>query len=207
MNDWYSWSRYCPIEEVKVVIIGQDPYHNDMQAHGLCFSVQEGVKLPPSLINIFKELQLEYQKKLIDSAPASGTKNGSLVGWAKQGVLLLNAVLTVEAHKANSHQAKGWETFTDAVIKVLLKTKKNIVFMLWGNYAAKKASSVNPVSASAEFFSILIFQAENLLLKAVHPSPLSAHRGFFGCDHFAKANEYLVKHGQTPIDWGKSHET
>ena len=169
----------CPIDDVRVVIIGQDPYHEPGQAHGLCFSVESGVDLPPSLVNIYKEIESDLGHKSIT--------NGDLTAWAKQGVLLLNATLTVRAHTAASHSGAGWETFTDAVIKILAQNRKNIVYMLWGSFAQKKAEFVNP--------------DENLILKSAHPSPLSAYRGFFGNHHFSRANEYLVAHGKSPIDW------
>lgn len=169
----------CPFNEVKVVILGQDPYHGPGQANGLCFSVHEGITFPPSLVNIFKEIKNDLGK---DIPP-----NGSLERWAKQGVLLLNATLTVRAHQAGSHQNKGWETFTDAVVQALASQKKNLVYMLWGSYAQKKAAIVNP--------------KENLVLKSPHPSPLSAHRGFFGNGHFSKANQYLVEKGRGEISW------
>jgi len=169
----------CPFDEVKVVIIGQDPYHNDGQAHGLCFSVNDGIEFPPSLINIFKEIE----RDLGIPAPASG----NLMRWAKQGVLLLNATLTVEAHKAGSHQGKGWEAFTDAVIARLATEKEHLVFMLWGNYAQQKGAIVDP--------------NRHLVLKSVHPSPLSAYRGFIGCGHFSAANAYLHKMGKAEINW------
>ena len=168
----------CPLDKVKVVIIGQDPYHEPGQAHGLCFSVLPPTPIPPSLINIYKEIEsdLGYPSKT----------HGDLTSWAEQGVLLLNATLTVQAHLAASHAGKGWELFTDAVIRAVAK-QENIVYMLWGAYAQKKAEFVNP--------------EKNLILKSVHPSPLSAHRGFFGNHHFSRANDYLIKHGKTPIDW------
>lgn len=168
----------CPFDKVKVVIIGQDPYHEPGQAHGLCFSVQNGVALPPSLQNIYKEIESDIGRKSIT--------NGDLTKWAEQGVLLLNSTLTVIAHAAASHAGHGWEQFTDAVIRAL-STRKNLVYMLWGSYAQKKADFVNT--------------SENLILKSVHPSPLSAHRGFFGNHHFSQANEYLVAHNQSPINW------
>lgn len=168
----------CPLDKVKVVIIGQDPYHEPGQAHGLCFSVLPPTPVPPSLINIYKEIES-------DLGHPSKT-SGDLTEWAKQGVLLLNATLTVQAHQAASHAGKGWELFTDAVIRETSK-RDNIVYMLWGAYAQKKADFVNP--------------EKNLVLKSVHPSPLSAHRGFFGNHHFSKANEYLVAHGKESIDW------
>lgn len=170
---------HTPFDDVKVVILGQDPYHNDGQAHGLSFSVNDGVKFPPSLINIFKEINGD----LGISSPLSG----NLTRWADQGVLLLNATLTVQAHLAGSHQNRGWENFTDAAIRKLANERSNIVFMLWGAYAQKKASFINP--------------DKHLILTSVHPSPLSAHRGFFGCKHFSKANEYLTSKGQSPIQW------
>lgn len=169
----------CPFDKVRVVIIGQDPYHDVNQAHGLCFSVQEGVKVPPSLENIYKELYRDLGKPI----PTSG----NLTHWAEQGVLLLNATLTVEAHKAGSHQGKGWEELTDAAIQALNKQRDNIVFMLWGSYAQRKGQ--------------LIDRKRHLVLTAVHPSPLSAYRGFIGCGHFSQANNYLLQHGQTPINW------
>ncbi len=169
----------CPFDEVKVVILGQDPYHGPGQANGLCFSVHEGVPFPPSLVNIFKEIKNDLGR---DIPP-----NGSLERWANQGVLLLNATLTVRAHDAGSHQKKGWEIFTDSVISHLAASRKGIVYILWGSYAQKKAAIVNP--------------SENLVLKSVHPSPLSAHRGFFGGNHFSTTNEYLASKGQKPIDW------
>ncbi|MBD3629103.1 uracil-DNA glycosylase [Cyclobacterium sp.] len=169
----------CPVDQVKVIILGQDPYHGPGQAHGLSFSVPEGVSFPPSLLNIFKELKNDLDVPL--------PSHGNLEKWAKQGVLLLNATLTVEAHKAGSHQQKGWENFTDAVVKKLAQNKAHLVFMLWGAYAQKKAG--------------MISDTKHLKLHAPHPSPLSAHRGFFGCHHFSKTNNYLVKNGQQPINW------
>lgn len=169
----------CPPGKLKVVILGQDPYHGEGQAHGLCFSVNDGVPLPPSLVNIYKEISDEYGKP----APASG----NLLRWANQGVLLLNATLTVRANIAGSHQGRGWETFTDAVIKSISDNKEHVVFLLWGAYAGRKAE--------------LIDAAKHCVLKSAHPSPLSAYRGFFGNGHFRKANDYLVSTGQTPIDW------
>ena len=161
--------EHCHWDDIKLVIIGQDPYHGPGQAHGLCFSVNHGVKFPPSLRNIFKEIDLEFKNGLpID---------GDLTRWAKQGVLLLNATLTVRSGEAGSHQGKGWETFTDNVIKIINKKKKNIVFLLWGNYARGKKK--------------LIDENANLILESPHPSPLSAHRGFLGNDHFKIANDYL----------------
>ena len=169
----------CPFDKVRVVIIGQDPYHDVNQAHGLCFSVQEGVPAPPSLVNIYKELNRDLGKPI----PTSG----DLTHWAKQGVLLLNATLTVEAHKAGSHQGKGWEELTDAAIQALNNQRSNIVFMLWGNYAQRKGQFID--------------RRKHLVLTAVHPSPLSAYRGFIGCGHFSQANNYLQQHGLSPIAW------
>ncbi len=169
----------CPLPDVKVVIIGQDPYHEPGQAHGLCFSVENGIDLPPSLQNIYKEIESDIGHKSIT--------NGDLSAWARQGVLLLNSTLTVRAHVAASHSGHGWETFTDAVIRALANNRKNIVYMLWGSFAQKKAEFVDAQN--------------NLILKSAHPSPLSAYRGFFGNHHFSLANEYLVKNGKTPIDW------
>lgn len=169
----------CPFQQVKAVIIGQDPYHGPGQAHGLCFSVREGVDFPPSLINIFKEIESDFGIQ----RPA----NGNLERWAAQGVLLLNATLTVRAHQAGSHQKKGWEQFTDNVISIINSDKKNIVFFLWGAYAQKKGESID--------------RSKHLVLESVHPSPLSAFRGFFGNKHFSRCNEYLKEHGVEPIDW------
>ena len=169
----------CPFDKVRVVIIGQDPYHDINQAHGLCFSVQDGVPAPPSLVNIYKELHRDLGKPI----PTSG----NLTHWAEQGVLLLNATLTVEAHKAGSHQGKGWEELTDAAIPAINNQRSNIVFMLWGSYAQRKGQFID--------------RRRHLVLTAVHPSPLSAHRGFIGCGHFSQANAYLLQHGQTPINW------
>ncbi|HBN04724.1 MAG TPA: uracil-DNA glycosylase [Bacteroidales bacterium] len=169
----------CPFDKVKVVILGQDPYHEPNQAHGLCFSVLDPTPAPPSLKNIFKEINLDLG---IETLP-----QGDLSRWASQGVLLLNATLTVEAHKAGSHQGKGWEEFTDSVILNLANRKSGLVFLLWGSYAQKKGEFIDPT--------------KHLLLKSVHPSPLSAHRGFFGNHHFSQANNYLIAQGQLPIDW------
>ena len=169
----------CPFDQVRVVIIGQDPYHDVNQAHGLCFSVQDGVPAPPSLVNIYKELNRDLGKPI----PTSG----DLTHWAEQGVLLLNATLTVEAHRAGSHQGKGWEELTDAAIQALNNQRSNIVFMLWGSYAQRKGQFID--------------RRRHLVLTAVHPSPLSAYRGFIGCGHFSQANAYLQQHGQTPIAW------
>jgi len=169
----------CPFDQVKVVIIGQDPYHGDGQAQGLCFSVNDGVAFPPSLLNIFKEIERDLGK----STPTSG----NLTRWAQQGVLLLNATLTVQAHMAGSHQGKGWETFTDAVIHKLATEKEHLVFMLWGSYAQKKGAFID--------------SQKHLTLKSVHPSPLSAYRGFIGNNHFSLANQYLKKNGIPEINW------
>lgn len=169
----------CPFSQVKVVILGQDPYHGHGQAHGLCFSVQDGVKIPPSLKNIYKEIR--------DDIGTQIPETGSLERWAQQGVLLLNATLTVEAGKPASHQGLGWEQFTDAVIKKLSDEKEHLVFLLWGKYAQDKG--------------IVIDESKHLVLKAPHPSPFSAHSGFFGCKHFSKTNAYLSEHGHLPIAW------
>lgn len=169
----------CPFEQVRVVILGQDPYHEPGQAHGLCFSVNEGVQFPPSLQNIFKEIESD----LGISIPRSG----NLMRWARQGVLLLNATLTVRAHQAGSHQNRGWETFTDAVIHRLASQRENIVFILWGAYAQRKGAFID--------------RSRHLVLESPHPSPLSAYRGFFGNAHFSKANSYLINNGYTPIQW------
>lgn len=178
-DDIFNAFNYTPLSKVKCVIIGQDPYHNVGQAHGLCFSVKPDVAVPPSLVNIYKELHDDIGCNIPD--------NGYLKKWADQGVLMLNAVLTVRAHQANSHQGIGWEKFTDAAIEVLNRQDRPIVYLLWGGPAQKKASKVdNP---------------KHLLLKAPHPSPLSAYRGFFGCKHFSKANEFLISNGIEPIDW------
>lgn len=168
----------CPLNDVKVVIIGQDPYHEPGQAHGLCFSVLPPTPNPPSLQNIYKEIEADTGKKSVT--------NGDLTYWAQQGVLLLNSTLTVQAHLAASHAGRGWEQFTDAVIRATA-SRDNIVYMLWGSYAQKKASIVDA--------------SKNLILKSAHPSPLSAYRGFFGNHHFSQANNYLIQHNKTPIDW------
>ncbi|XP_068095542.1 uracil-DNA glycosylase isoform X2 [Hyperolius riggenbachi] len=178
----FTWTQMCGIRDVKVVILGQDPYHGPNQAHGLCFSVQKPVPPPPSLENMYKELQSD-----IEGFEHPG--HGDLTGWAKQGVLLLNAVLTVRAHNANSHKDRGWEQFTDAVVSWLTKNLDGLVFMLWGAYAQKKGSSID--------------RKRHHVLQTVHPSPLSAHRGFFGCQHFSKTNAYLQSMGKGPIDWKK----
>ncbi len=168
-----------PFNEVKVVILGQDPYHDVGQANGLCFSVNDGIQFPPSLRNIFQEIHNDIGSPIPQS--------GDLTRWAKQGVLLLNATLTVEAHKAASHQRQGWEQFTDEVISHLSNHRQNLVFILWGSYAISKRSLIDP--------------DKHLILTSVHPSPLSAYRGFFGNKHFSKTNNYLVEHGKTPITW------
>lgn len=169
----------CPVDKLKVVIIGQDPYHGPGQANGLCFSVGEGVPFPPSLRNILQEVR--------DDVGAPIPLSGELERWAEQGVLLLNAVLTVRAHEAASHAGHGWERFTDAVVRAIAERKEGIVYMLWGSYAQKKGSIADP--------------SRNLILKTVHPSPLSAYRGFFGCKHFSAANAYLTSIGKEPIEW------
>ena len=169
----------CPFDKVKVVIIGQDPYHGDGQAHGLCFSVADGVAFPPSLLNIFKEIE----RDLGIAKPTSG----NLIRWAQQGVLLLNATLTVQAHAAGSHQGRGWETFTDAAIHKLASEKEGLVFMLWGSYAQKKGDFIDT--------------NKHLVLKSVHPSPLSAYRGFIGNNHFSLANKYMKEKGLEEIQW------
>lgn len=169
----------CPFDQVRVVIIGQDPYHDVGQAHGLCFSVNDGVAIPPSLLNIYKEIARDLGKPI----PSSG----NLQRWAAQGVLLLNATLTVEAHHPGSHQGKGWEELTDAAIQALSTQKEHLVFMLWGSYAQRKGQFID--------------RKKHLVLESSHPSPLSVYRGFEGCGHFSKANAYLAKHGIPPIDW------
>lgn len=168
-----------PLSEVKVVIIGQDPYHGEGQAHGLCFSVKPDIETPPSLVNIYKELSTDLSCYI--------PNNGYLTKWAKQGVLLLNTVLTVRAHQANSHRGIGWEQFTDAAIRILNEQDRPIVYLLWGKPAQMKKSMLN--------------NPKHLILEAPHPSPLSAYRGFFGCQHFSKTNEFLIENGLTPIDW------
>jgi uracil-DNA glycosylase len=169
----------CPFNKVKAVLIGQDPYHGPGQAHGLCFSVRDGVDFPPSLINIFKEIEMDLGIRRSSS--------GNLERWAAQGVLLLNATLTVRAHQAGSHQKKGWEQFTDTVISILNRDKENLVFFLWGAYAQKKGESID--------------RSRHLVLESVHPSPLSASRGFFGNKHFSRCNDYLETHGIEPVNW------
>ena len=178
-DDLFNAFHFTPLHEVKVVILGQDPYHNEGQAHGLCFSVQKGVEIPPSLLNIYKELQ--------DDLNCTMPSSGYLKKWADQGVLLLNTVLTVRAHEANSHKGIGWEEFTDAAIRILNEQDRPIVFMLWGSNARKKNKMLN--------------NPKHLILEAPHPSPLSAYRGFFGCRHFSKCNAFLIKNGLDPIDW------
>ena len=181
-SNWFHALETTPLEEVKVVILGQDPYHQRGQAHGLCFSVQPNVKVPPSLANIYKELESDLG---IERA-----EHGYLESWAKQGVLLLNAVLTVEDSKANAHQGKGWEQFTDKIISTVNEHCDNVVFMLWGSYAQKKGAMID--------------EKTHLVLKASHPSPLSAYRGFLGCKHFSQANGYLAENGKVVIDWDVS---
>ena len=178
-NDIFNAFHLTPLSNVKVVIIGQDPYHEPGQAHGLSFSVKPGVDIPPSLQNIYIELQ--------DDCGCYIPNNGYLVKWAQQGVLLLNAVLTVRAHRAASHQGKGWEEFTDAAIRIVNEIDRPVVFMLWGSFARNKKGMLN--------------NPKHLILEAPHPSPLSAYRGFFGCKHFSKANEFLKANGSEPIDW------
>lgn len=178
-KDLFNAFHFTPLKDVKVVIIGQDPYHNTGQAHGLCFSVKPGIDIPPSLINIYKELESDLGCFIPD--------NGYLEKWARQGVLLLNTVLTVRAHEANSHKGIGWEQFTDAVIAGLNKEDRPIVFLLWGAPAQRKSEMLN--------------NPKHLILEAPHPSPLSAYRGFFGCRHFSRTNDFLVQNGLTAIDW------
>ncbi len=170
---------HCPFDETKVVIIGQDPYHGAGQANGLCFSVNKEIKMPPSLVNIFKEIASDTGKPM----PA----DGDLTRWSKQGVLLLNATLTVRAGSAGSHQRRGWETFTDAAIRILAEKRENLVFILWGSYAQQKGAFID--------------RTKHLVLSSHHPSPLSAYAGFFGNHHFTLTNDYLTKHGKEPIDW------
>ncbi|MGN1158805.1 MAG: uracil-DNA glycosylase [Lachnospiraceae bacterium] len=178
-DDIFNAFHLTPLHEVKVVILGQDPYHNYGQAHGLCFSVKPDVEIPPSLVNIYKELQ--------DDLGCYIPNNGYLVKWAKQGVLMLNTVLTVRAHQANSHRGIGWEEFTDAAIRILNEQDRPIVFILWGSPAQRK--------------KVMLNNPKHLILEAPHPSPLSAYRGFFGSKPFSKTNDFLVKNGLTPIDW------
>jgi len=179
-NEVFSWTKLHNIRKTKVVIIGQDPYHGPRQAHGLCFSVCPGVTPPPSLKNIYKELETDIEG-------FKTPEHGHLIGWSSQGVLLLNACLTVVASQANSHKARGWEKFTDAVIKWMNQNLDGVVFVLWGMYAQKKGANIN--------------KNKHCVLAGKHPSPLSAHGGFFGCKHFSKANEYLKKKGKKEIDW------
>ena len=178
-GEWFRAMDLTPLDKVRVVILGQDPYHGPGQAHGLCFSVKPGVPPPPSLVNIYKELQADLG--------IERPRHGFLEHWAQQGVLLLNSVLTVEMAKAASHQGKGWERFTDAVIRLVNAREEPVVFLLWGAYAQKKAAFVDA--------------SKHLVLKAAHPSPLSAHNGFLGCRHFSKCNAFLTSTGQPPIDW------
>ena len=178
-EDIFNAFSLTPLEKVKVVILGQDPYHNDGQAHGLCFSVNKGIDIPPSLVNIYQEIHDDLGYDIPD--------HGNLTEWAEQGVLLLNTVLTVRAHQANSHRNMGWEQFTDAAINILNGIDRPIVFMLWGRPAQEKENILN--------------NPKHLVLKAPHPSPLSAYRGFFGCRHFSKCNDFLVANGVEPIDW------
>ncbi len=178
-QDLFNAFHFTPLKDVKVVILGQDPYHNINQALGLCFSVKPDVEIPPSLVNIYKELE--------DDLGCYIPNNGYLKKWADQGVLLLNTVLTVRAHQANSHRGIGWEEFTDAVIRIVNEQDRPIVFMLWGKPAQSKSAMLN--------------NNKHLILEAPHPSPLSAYRGFFGCRHFSKANEFLKENGVSPIDW------
>ena len=181
MYDIFNSMKKTAFGDIKAVILGQDPYHERGQAMGLSFSVPAGIEKPPSLVNIFKELHDETGMEI----PASG----DLTGWANQGVLLLNTVLTVREHAANSHKGKGWEEFTDSIIKKISDGRENVVFLLWGGNARSKKPLING--------------AKHLILECAHPSPLSAYNGFFGCGHFIKANEYLIKHGKTPIDWSR----
>lgn len=178
-DDIFNALHLTPLSKVKVVILGQDPYHGERQAHGLCFSVNKGIELPPSLVNIYQELY--------DDLGCYIPQHGYLVKWAQQGVLLLNTVLTVRAHQANSHQGKGWEQFTDAIIQAVNAQDRPIVYLLWGRPAQSKIP--------------MLTNPKHLILKAPHPSPLSAYRGFFGCRHFSQANEFLQKNGLEPIDW------
>ncbi len=170
----------CPFDKVEVVILGQDPYHNPRQANGLCFAVGEGVPLPPSLQNIFKEIESDLGQPVVH-------RSGDLERWAKQGVLLLNATLTVRAHSAGSHQGKGWEEFTDAVIRMLSEKRENLVFILWGNYAKAKGAHID--------------RTKHCVIQSAHPSPFAANHGFFGSKPFSKTNKYLADHGKKPIDW------
>ncbi|TZG26120.1 uracil-DNA glycosylase [Sphingomonas montanisoli] len=182
-GEWFRALDLTPLDKVKVVILGQDPYHGEGQAHGLCFSVKPGVRPPPSLVNIYKELGTDLN--------LTRPPHGFLEHWAKQGVLLLNSVLTVEMGLAASHRERGWEKFTDAIIRLVNAKPDPVVFLLWGSYAQKKAAFVDSTDKGGR----------HLVLKAPHPSPLSAHAGFFGCRHFSKANAFLEAQGQTPVDW------
>ena len=189
-TDIFAALDHTPLDNVKVVIIGQDPYHGPGQAHGLCFSVPEGIALPPSLVNIFQEIGTDMADEEVPCGRKDGTVpagRGCLTSWARQGVLLLNAVLTVAAGRPGSHRGRGWETFTDSVVATINRERQHVVFMLWGSYAQKKGAAVDT--------------SRHLVLTAPHPSPLSAQRGFFGCRHFSQANEYLVAHDILPIDW------
>lgn len=179
MYDLYNCFRYTPLNQIKAVILGQDPYHEPNQAHGLCFSVRRGVRLPPSLQNIYKEIESDLG--------ICEPNCGDLTKWAEQGVLLLNTTLTVREHQANSHSQCGWAWFTDSVIKLISDSTQNVVFILWGGNARSKTP--------------LIDKSKHLILQCAHPSPLSAYNGFFGCKHFSKTNEYLIEHGKQPIDW------
>jgi len=181
-DDIFNAMNTTPFDKIEVVILGQDPYHGPNQAHGLSFSVRKGVPLPPSLRNIYQEIENEYHVEM--------PRSGDLTGWAKQGVLLLNATLTVQQAMAGSHQKKGWEEFTDAIIRAINERREHVVFMLWGSYAQKKGAFID--------------RKKHLVLQSPHPSPLSAHRGFLGNGHFKKANEYLEAHGKKPIDWQKT---
>ncbi|CAI9739062.1 uracil-DNA glycosylase [Octopus vulgaris] len=181
-NEVFSWTQLCPLKDIKVIIVGQDPYHGKNQAHGLCFSVKPGVKTPPSLVNIYKELETDIPGFQIPN-------HGTLTGWAKQGVLLLNSCLTVRASQANSHKDRGWEQLTDAVIRWLNDNSSALVFVLWGAYAQKKGAFIN--------------KQKHCILKSAHPSPFSANNGFFGCKHFSKCNAYLSKNKKKTIDWKK----
>jgi len=178
-SNWFHALEATPLDNVKIVILGQDPYHQPNQAHGLCFSVLPGIKTPPSLVNIYKELESDLG---IERA-----NHGYLESWAQQGVLMLNAVMTVEDSKANAHQGKGWEQFTDKIISIVNEQCDGVVFLLWGGYAQKKGAMID--------------ENKHCVLKSAHPSPLSAYRGFLGCGHFSQANAYLEQHGKTAIDW------
>ena len=179
MYDLFNCFRFTPFSKVRVVLLGQDPYHNEGQAHGLCFSVKDGIPKPPSLENMLKELK--------DDLGYDAPKSGNLTKWAKEGVLLMNTALTVREHQANSHANCGWSWFTDSVISILSEQKEHLVFILWGGNARKKVP--------------LIDKSKHLILECAHPSPLSAYNGFFGCRHYSKTNDYLIRTGQTPIDW------